>query len=182
MFETELFFDFETVYLCWTELFEIQLFIWIKLDLALITKIVWFALKLNQTKPSKVPGIVVIMTSQYIWTRRLKTANWRLDWRLKTGCYCYGLPSSPPQGGAQRSLYVTDWNSSGRKTENDRYFVGNCVYNFITPTHFRFNPRELLTPSFAAFPFIQVRPAITLFTQLEHPALSIKCVSKKIIQ
>ena len=40
-------FDIETVYLCWAELFEIELFMCIKMDLALITYNGWCAIKPN---------------------------------------------------------------------------------------------------------------------------------------
>ena len=46
----ELVFDVETVYLCWTELFEIELFICIKIDLAL-NNLQW--LKCHKIKPNQ---------------------------------------------------------------------------------------------------------------------------------
>ena len=46
-------FDPETVYLCLTELFEIEMFICIKIDLVLIIYNGWCAIKSNQTKPEK---------------------------------------------------------------------------------------------------------------------------------
>ena len=50
----ELFLDIETVYLCLTELFKIELFIFIKMDLVLnkLQWLIYHKIKLNQTKPN----------------------------------------------------------------------------------------------------------------------------------
>ena len=45
-------FNIDTVYLCKTELFEIELFTCIKIDLVLISYNRWCAIKPNQTKPN----------------------------------------------------------------------------------------------------------------------------------
>ena len=86
------------------------------------------------------------------------------DWRLLTvtavGCSLLPLGQRP----------VTHWIFSGCKTETDRYSVNTCV-NIISQ-HLRISGSSevnRLHPCVAAFPCTQV---ITLFTQLEHPALS----------
>ena len=72
-----------------------------------------------------------------------------------------------PLDGDWRPLFVTDWNSSCYKTETDRYSVGTFAYIILQrpriPVVIHLKWLHLLT---------QVRPAITLFTQLEHPDLS----------
>ena len=86
---------------------------------------------LNHDVPHSYSGLYIFSLMQHIQpvfargyfvTPRLKTAYWRLLLLLPTPSF---LDS------AWRSLSMTDWISSGCKTEIDRYSVGTCI-NIIT--------------------------------------------------
>ena len=93
------------------------------------------------------------------------------DWRQTTYCYCCGLPSPP---GWCIAAALCDWpDLVCCKTETDPYTVVTCVYiislRLRIPSLTKMSCFHL---RIATFLFTWVPPAITLFTELEHLALS----------